>query len=119
GTASSPQTVENVGTASAWPTIVGTVGGSGTVNTVKVGNVTVGRHVTLENLGATPGDIIEIVMEPGYEEVTVNGVSAYAKRNAASRWWSLEPGDNDIYAQVTSGTATVSWKASWRPGFID
>lgn len=119
GTYSSPQAVTNTGSADAFPTIVGVVSGSGQANQVRVGNKTLGRYINLSSLGASSGDEITIIMEPGYEAVLLNGVSVYAKRSSASRWWYLRPGSNNVYAEVTSGTATVAWEASWRPGFID
>lgn len=108
-------TVTNTGSAEAWPTIQ--IALSGTVTSLRVGNSTTGEYVQLDDL--TAGTDIEIVTAPGYETVTLDGVSVLHRLTVTSRFPSIQPGANTMYATVLAGGGSASGTVSWRTGWSE
>jgi hypothetical protein len=101
-----PLPILNVGTAAAWPELTVTpTGGS----PVTVANSTTGESLTITGVAA--GDEIVVVTEPGYENITVEGVPAFNLMSSTSRFPRLAAGQNTT--TITGGTATATWYAGW------
>jgi hypothetical protein len=105
--------VSNSGSSEVWPTF--SVEFAGTVTSVRVGNSTTGEYLQLDDLPA--GVDLEIVTSPGFEAITLDGVSILNCLAVTSRFPSLQPGANDVYVTVLSGggsaAGTLTWHAGW------
>lgn len=117
GSSGSPTTVENMGDTVSWPAFVITGPSSGTCTGIVVGNATTGETLTLTGLTLGNGDTIEIVTRPGYEEIAQDGENLMAKRSDGAWFWSLPPGESQVYLAATGGTGTAG-TISWTPGWV-
>jgi hypothetical protein len=115
-TASPGTTLTVDGDSEVWPEFTGTF--SGQVDALRIGNSTTGRFIRLEDLESTDGQELRIVTRPGYEEVTLDGVSIMDKRDLSlSRWVSFVPGANGFYRTIGTGGGTITVTATWRDGW--
>ena len=108
--------LSNIGDADVWPTLFVVV--SGSVDAIRFGNGTIGKFLELASLGATSGDELTIVTQPGYESIELNGISIINKLTVNSRFWPLGPGNNSVYHIVTAGAGSVSTSLTWRDGWV-
>ena len=86
----------------------------GPVTNPSVENLTVGKTVELL-LTVAAGDFV--LIDPNERTVLLNGTaSRYSALTAASEWWLLEPGVNEIRFQASTSTAatmTLTWRSAW------
>ena len=97
-------TATQLGNAEVWPTIYVNT----TAATVVISNTTTLQTMTLTSM--TNG-VCLINTKPGYESVTLGGVSILNKLSSASKFVSLIPGANVI--TVTGGAGLMGWYNGW------
>jgi len=100
----------NDGTFETWPVIKLT----GPVASPGVTNVTTGGELEL-SLTVADGDYV--LLDTSARTVLLNGTaSRYSSLTAASTWWALSPGDNEIRYEAsttTTSTITLTWRSAW------
>lgn len=108
-----PGSLENQGTAEAWPTL--RINGPGTNPTVTGHGVSLSLTTTL-----TAGQYVDIVTKPGSRSITKSdGSDLYSSLNfLSSAWWGLLPGINSVSIAWASGntaasTLVVTWRDTW------
>jgi hypothetical protein len=99
--------VVNAGNADTWPTFVVVVDAGET--SVTITSSETGEQLVVENVST--GNFVVISTVPGFESLSVNGVSAMDKLTAASRFVRLKPGSNSV--TVSGGSGTVYWRDGW------
>lgn len=111
--AGTPGSLENQGTAEAWPTL--RINGPGTNPTVTGHGVSLALATTL-----TAGQYIDIVTRPGARTVTKSdGSDLYSSVSfLTSTWWGLLAGINSVSIAWDSGntgasTLVVTWRDTW------
>ena len=99
------QVLDNTGDLATFPTI--TIPGAFT--NPKITNVTTGKVIHFSGLTVTGGE--EFVIDMDAQTAKVDGVSVMDKRTSTSEAWALEPGNNTVKFETSTGqaTATVAW----------
>lgn len=104
-------TADNAGNAETNPTL----SINGPIAAPQVINATTGQ-VLAADLTLTAGDVLTI--DTANRMFAVNGLLRYDALTAASSWWSLAPGANDIrFMASTYDTApllTLTWRSAWK-----
>ena len=97
--------LNNVGDLASYPTI--TIPGAFT--NPKITNVTTGKVIAFSGLTVTGGE--EFIIDMDAQTAKVDGVSVMNKRTSDSEAWALEPGNNTVKFETSTGqaTATVAW----------
>jgi hypothetical protein len=119
-----PGTAVNAGNAVVYPTITIDGPASGTITALRVTNGSAPGvpYLALTGIALTSGKSLTIVMTPGYESVTLDGLNVLAKRTSDSAFWGVQPGANALTVTVTGftgGTGAVTGaQVSWRDGWV-
>lgn len=96
----------NAGTFPAVP--VWTVVGPAT--NPRITNDTTDFYVQIDT---TVGAGQTLVVDFSEKTVMLAGTSIYNSLNTGSRWWQLEPGNNDIDFTGITGTTELAWHSAW------
>jgi hypothetical protein len=108
-------TCTNAGNFPTRPVITITGPSSGTVDNPRLENVTTGEVLQI-NYSLAAGSTLVIDFD---ERTILEGgtASRYYALDSSSRWWELQPGDNEIRfnanAFVSGSTATIEWRSAW------
>ena len=99
------QVIDNTGDLATYPTI--TIPGAFT--NPKLTNVTTGKVIHFSGLTVAGGE--EFVVDMDAQTAKVDGTSVMQYRTSASEAWPLEPGENTVKFETSTGqaTATVAW----------
>lgn len=105
--------IENTGTATVYPVI--TITPASTQTQSQVSNMTSGNVFYLQ--GYTAGQAETIVVDMERRTAMRGDTNLSALRTIESRWWGLEPGNNNIACWTggpTGSTATIRYKTGYQ-----
>ena len=97
--------IDNTGDLATYPTF--TIPGA--FANPKITNITTGKVIHFSGLTVAGGE--EFVVDMDAQTAKVDGVSVMQYRTSASEAWALEPGENTVKFETSTGlvTATVAW----------
>jgi hypothetical protein len=104
-------TANNAGTAETFPTVTIT----GPMTNPVISNLTLNRYIQL-NLTINTGE--QVVIDMKNKTITKGGQSVIQNKVAGSKFWWLNPGDNSLQLQSSSGGDEGTVQVSFRNAYL-
>ena len=122
GGSGSGTVLNNAGVWETWPTLKINGPTSGTLTNPIVENITTGKTIELNaNGGVSIGVGQQLIVETHPVKRSVKfatGASRYGRLSAASEFWPLEPGNNELRFRATGTTTGATIDIEWRSARI-